>query len=91
MPRSETDVVMVESELVRQMRSLPDQGWGAKRIARDLGVARNTARRYLRGGCEAEVESRPGAWKLDAQEASRVSARRSDRTRAPTQREAARR
>jgi transposase len=65
MPRSEAEVVMVEPELVRQLRSLAGQGWGAKRIARELGVARNTVRRYLRGGCEAETESRPGAWKLD--------------------------
>src|SRR5262245_10119429 len=63
-PPSEAEVVMVEPELVRQMRSLAGQGWGAKRIARELDVARHTVRRYLRGG-EAESDSRPGARKLD--------------------------
>src|SRR5262245_5102714 len=65
MPPSEAEVVMVEPELVRQMRSLAGQGWEAKRIARELELARNTVRRYLRYGCEAEIDSRPGARKLD--------------------------
>lgn len=44
------EVPMVEAEAVRQMRDLASKGWGAKRIARELGLARNTVRRYLRGG-----------------------------------------
>jgi hypothetical protein len=44
----EAEVPMVEQEVVRQMRVLEEAGWGAKRIARELGIARNTVRRYLR-------------------------------------------
>ena len=60
---------MVEAEAVRQMRVLAARGWGAKRIARSLGLARNTVRRYLRGGDGAEVQVRPAARRLDAAEA----------------------
>ena len=61
----EAEVPMVESEVVRQMRELAAQHWGAKRIARVLGIARNTVRRYLRGGPRAEVQVRPQARALD--------------------------
>lgn len=61
----QTGVLMVEPELERQMRGLTAQGWGAKRIARELEVSRNTVRRYLRGGEEARVQRRPGARRLD--------------------------
>jgi DNA-binding NarL/FixJ family response regulator len=40
------EVPMVAAEVVRQMGRLVELGWGAKRIARELGVARNTVRRY---------------------------------------------
>lgn len=40
---------MIEPEVVRQVKTLAGYGWGAKRIARELGVARNTVRAYLRG------------------------------------------
>jgi transposase len=56
---------MIEPELVRQIRELARVGWGAKRIAKTLGVARNTIRRYLRGGAEAESQQRPLARRLD--------------------------
>ena len=56
---------MVEAEAVRQMRDLVARGWGSKRIARELGLARNTVRRYLRGGAAAEVQERPAARRLD--------------------------
>ncbi len=65
MTPSKVEVSMVEAELVRQIRGLAAQGWGAKRIARELEVSRNTVRRYLRGGEEAGVQRRPGARKLD--------------------------
>jgi transposase len=64
---------MIEPEIVRQMRVLRARGWGAKRIAGELGVARNTVRRYLRGGPAAEVQVRPGARRLD--EDARAEAR----------------
>src|SRR2546428_4260909 len=64
---SATEVSMVEPELVRQVRALGEQGWGSKRIARELGIARNTVRRYLRGREEAERQCRPRSWKLDGE------------------------
>lgn len=63
-PPSETEVSMVEPELVRQARSLTGQGWSIRQVARELGLARNTVRRYVRGGELAEVQRRPGAWRL---------------------------
>ncbi len=64
MAPSETEVSMVVPDVIRQVRALGEQGWGSKRIARELGIARNTVKRYLRGGTEAERQSRPQAWKL---------------------------
>jgi transposase len=62
----QTEVLMTEPEVVRQLRALQRQGWGAKRIARELELARNTVRRYMRGGPEAEVQVRPRRRRLDA-------------------------
>lgn len=59
------EVPMLEAEAVRQMRELSGRGWGTKRIARELGLARNTVRRYLRGGPAAELQERPAARRLD--------------------------
>ena len=59
-------VPMVDPEIVKQIRALAALGWGKKRIARELGVARNSVRRYLREGAAAETQTRPGAWTLDA-------------------------
>lgn len=56
---------MVEPEIVRQIRTLAGRGWGAKRIAQELGLARNTVRRYVRGGDAALVQTRPGRRALD--------------------------
>ena len=44
------EVPVVDPEVVRQMRELAAMGWGAKAISAELEVARNTVRRYLRGG-----------------------------------------
>ena len=63
---SAPEVPMVEPELVRQARSLRDQGWGIRRVARELGLARNTVKRYLRAGEAVLVQRRPAAWRLDA-------------------------
>src|SRR3989442_5505049 len=64
-PRAE--VPMVDAEVVRQIRELHRGGWGAKRIARELEVARNTVRRYLRlRTVEAGIQIRPRARQLDA-------------------------
>jgi transposase len=61
-------VAMVDPEIVKQLRALAALGWGAKRIARELGIARNSVRRYLRGGEQAERQSRPKAWTLGEEE-----------------------
>lgn len=55
---------MVEPEVVRQMRLLHEAVWGAKRIASEVGVARNTVRRYLRSP-HADVQVRPSRRLLD--------------------------
>ena len=59
------EVSMVEQEVVQLIRVLHETGWGSKAIARELGVARNTVRRYLRHGEAAEVQVRPEARRLD--------------------------
>jgi transposase len=64
-PPCASEVQMVEPDLVRQIRSLAGQGWGSKRIARELELSRNTVRRYLRGGDAAAIQRRPKAWRLD--------------------------
>lgn len=56
---------MVDPEVVQQIRGLSAQGWGAKRIAKELGIARNTVKRYVRGGAAAAVQARPNARALD--------------------------
>lgn len=55
---------MIEAEVVRQIRLLREAGFGAKRIAAEVGVARNTVRRYLRNA-GASVQVRPGRRVLD--------------------------
>ena len=52
---------MLEPEVVRQVRQLAEHGWGSRRISRELGVARNTVKRYLRDGAAAERQERPRA------------------------------
>jgi transposase len=56
---------MIEPDAVRQLRQLREQGWGTKRIARELGIARNTIRRYVREGASATRQVRPAARALD--------------------------
>ena len=41
---------MVEAEEVSAMVRLHELGWGAKRLSKEFGCARNTVRRYLRAG-----------------------------------------
>ena len=62
----EAEVPMVEHEVVRQVRELAELGFGAKWIAQEVGIARNTVRRYLRGGEAAQKQIRPSARRLDA-------------------------
>ena len=41
---------MLEPEEVSAMLRLNELGWGAKRIARELGVSRNTVKDYIAAG-----------------------------------------
>lgn len=42
--------VMLEPEEVDRILALSRKGWGSKRIARELGISRNTVRRYVEAG-----------------------------------------
>ncbi|MFY0572919.1 IS21 family transposase [Archangium lansingense] len=63
---------MVEQEVVRRIRVLAEAGWGHKRIAREVGVARNTVRRYLRAGSAADKQVRPKARRLTEEKQQRA-------------------
>lgn len=63
---------MVEQEVVRRIRVLAEAGWGHKRIAREVGVARNTVRRYLRAGNAANKQVRAKARRLGEAEQKRA-------------------
>ncbi len=65
---SPTEVPMVDPEAVRTMRELHGRGWGLKRIAKELFVARNTVRRYVRGGKAADRRARESRCALDEQQ-----------------------
>jgi transposase len=56
-----TEVPVIEGEIVTTIRELASRGVGSKRIARELGVARNTVRRYLRQPVAAGMQVRPAA------------------------------
>jgi len=57
-----TEARMLGESAVAQIFALRDLGWGAKQIAREVGVARNTVRAWLRGGEDRRYggEGRPG-------------------------------
>jgi transposase len=63
--RSMVEVPMVDSETVRVMRELRRLGWGYRSIAREVGVALMTVKRYLRGGTKPGEQQRPAARCLD--------------------------
>lgn len=62
-PKQE-DTRMLEPEVVERIRSLAADGLGSKRIARLLGVSRNSVRRYL-AGADVGSRGRPAARRLD--------------------------
>jgi hypothetical protein len=67
-----TQVVMVDPEIVRQIRALHALSWPIRRIARELGVGRGAVRRYLRGGEAAEVQARPSRRALTPEQRDEV-------------------
>jgi transposase len=59
------DLRMLKPDLVDLIRELSGQGLGSKRIARQLGISRNSVRRYL-AGARVGFQERPAARCLDA-------------------------
>ena len=55
---------MLEPEVVDRIHELSGQGLGSKRIARELGISRNSVRRYL-AGATVGFQQRPAARRLD--------------------------
>jgi len=58
------EVPVIEGELVATIRELAGRGVGSKTIARTVGVARNTVRRYLREPIAPGAQVRPAARRL---------------------------
>ena len=58
------EVPVIEGELVATIRELASRGVGSKTIARTVGVARNTVRRYLRKPIAPGAQVRPAARRL---------------------------
>jgi transposase len=58
------EVPVIEGELVTAIRTLADRGVGKKAIAREVGVAVNTVRRYLRDPIMPGQQVRPAARRL---------------------------
>ena len=54
-PRREAMLEPVEVSAVLRLNEL---GWGAKRIARELGISRNTAKDYIAAGVGRRTENR---------------------------------
>lgn len=62
---SQEQQAMQTPEDVQAMLKLASLGWGAKKIARELGCSRNTVRRYLRAGGYVPYRSPARSGKLD--------------------------
>jgi transposase len=61
---TQEDTRMLPPEVVDRIHELSGQGLGSKRIARQLGVSRNSVRRYL-AGATVGFQQRPAARRLD--------------------------
>jgi transposase len=61
---TQEDTRMLEPEVVDRIHELFGQGLGSKRIARQLGISRNSVRRYL-AGATVGFQQRPAARCLD--------------------------
>src|SRR5258708_37095365 len=56
---------MLEPEIGRHIRALVELGWGSKRIARELGVALRSVKRYRQPDAAVGKQTRPNARALD--------------------------
>src|SRR5258708_11236909 len=56
---------MVDPEIVRHIRARVELGWGSKRIARELGVALRSVKRYRQPDAAVGKQTRPNARALD--------------------------
>jgi len=65
LPEPQEDLRMLKPDLVDLIRELAAQGLGSKRIARQVGVSRNSVRRYL-AGATVGYQQRRAARRLDA-------------------------
>ena len=72
-------VPVIEGEIVTAIRELASRGIGSKTIAREVGVARNTVRRYLRCPLAAGVQVRPAARRLSDDARATADLRREQR------------
>src|SRR5271157_1019667 len=61
---TQEDTRMLEPDVVDRIRELSGQGLGSKRIARQLGISRNSVRRYL-AGAMVGFQERLAARRLD--------------------------
>jgi transposase len=68
------EVPVIEGEMVATIRELAGRGVGSKTIARTVGVARNTVKRYLRTPIAPGIQVRPAARRLtdDARRVARA-------------------
>ena len=60
---------MLEPEEVSAILRLNELGWGAKRIAQELGISRNTAKEYIAAGGWTAYRQARRKKALDGQEA----------------------
>jgi transposase len=65
LPEEQEHPRMLQPEVVDRIREYAGQELGSKEIARRLGIARNTVRRYL-AGARVGFQERPAARRLDA-------------------------
>ena len=65
------EVPVIEGEVVTAIRTLADRGVGKKAIAREVGVAVNTVRRYLRQPIDAGAAGPTGRAAADRRSARR--------------------
>ncbi len=80
-----TEVPVIEGEVVTAIRTLAGRGVGKKAIAREVGVAVNTVRRYLRAADHAGAAGPTGRAAADRRSA-RARPGRSTRGRPPAMR-----